>query len=95
MISIAIVEDDMKCMYQLSGYVKQYAQKNNEKIDIRMFSDGDDIIYEYKAVYDIIFMDIQMKIMDVTVIGDMLQISHPRKKAFMDELTDYVGGEVI
>lgn len=64
MIRIAIVEDDIKCMQQLTGYVKQYAQENDEKIDIKKFTDGDDIVNDYKAVYDIIFMDIQMKIMD-------------------------------
>jgi DNA-binding LytR/AlgR family response regulator len=64
MIKIAIVEDDTKYIHQLSEYVKKYAATYNEKFDIRSFSDGIDIVDDYKAEYDIIFMDIQMKIMD-------------------------------
>ncbi len=64
MVRIAIVEDDAKYMQQLCGFVKRYAGENDEIIDIKTFSDGDDIVYEYKAVYDIIFLDIQMKRMD-------------------------------
>ncbi len=64
MIHIAIVEDDLKYMQQLAGYVKRYNEENNEVIDIKTFPDGGDIVYNYKAVYDIIFLDIQMKIMD-------------------------------
>ncbi len=64
MINIAIVEDDGKYMQQLCEFVKQYTEENKEIINIETFLDGDDIVYEYKAVYDIIFMDIQMKIMD-------------------------------
>jgi len=64
MIRIAIVEDELKFMQQLIAYVKRYIIENDEKIDIKIFSDGDEIVSEYKAVYDIIFMDIQMKVMD-------------------------------
>ncbi|HWT73424.1 MAG TPA: LytTR family DNA-binding domain-containing protein [Mobilitalea sp.] len=64
MICIAIVEDDEKYLQQLCGFVKRYAEENKEVVDIKTFSDGDNIVYEYKAVYDIIFLDIQMKIMD-------------------------------
>ncbi len=64
MIKIAIVEDDLKYIQQLSEYVRRYAVENQENIDIKIFSDGIDIVDDYKADYDIIFMDIQMKIMD-------------------------------
>ena len=64
MFKIAIVEDDIMYIKQLSEYVRRYAAENQENIDIRIFSDGIDIADKYKADYDIIFMDIQMKIMD-------------------------------
>lgn len=64
MIHIAIVEDDVKYMQLLDGYVKRYSEENGEDFDIRTFTDGDGIVDDYKAVYDIIFMDIQMKILD-------------------------------
>jgi Response regulator of the LytR/AlgR family len=64
MIHVAIVEDDMKYTQLLSGYIERFSQERNEKIDVVTFADGDDIVDEYKANYDIIFMDIQMKHMD-------------------------------
>jgi DNA-binding LytR/AlgR family response regulator len=64
MIHVAIVEDDIKYIQLLSGYIDRFSQEKNEKIEIATFMDGDDIVYEYKANYDIIFMDIQMKHMD-------------------------------
>lgn len=64
MFKIAIVEDDIMYIKQLSEYIRRYAAEHQENIDIKIYSDGIDIADKYKEDYDIIFMDIQMKIMD-------------------------------
>ncbi|MFT4145675.1 MAG: LytTR family DNA-binding domain-containing protein [Mobilitalea sp.] len=64
MFKVAIVEDDIKYIRQLSEYIRRYAAENQENIEIKIFTDGIDIADDYKADYDVIFMDIQMKIMD-------------------------------
>ncbi len=64
MIRVAIVEDDVKYRNQLSGYLKRYSEEKKEVINVKAFSDGDEIVTNYKADYDIIFMDIQMEILD-------------------------------
>lgn len=64
MVRLAIVEDDVKYLEQFCEYVKRYEKEGKEQISVRTFSDGMDIITEYKPVYDIIFMDIQMKLLD-------------------------------
>ena len=64
MIHIAIIDDDVSYKSQLNGYVKKYSQENGEQFEVSLFSDGDEIVDGYKAIYDIIFLDIQMKIMD-------------------------------
>lgn len=64
MITIAVVEDDDRYMKQLCYFVEKYAHEHDVKLEVHTFSDGDEIVYEYKAKYDIILMDIQMKIMD-------------------------------
>lgn len=64
LIKIAIVDDDINYMEQLCNYTKRYAMEKNEIIEIKKFSDGIKIVDDYKANYDIIFMDIQMKILD-------------------------------
>lgn len=45
-------------------YMERMTQTMEEKIEIESFLDGDEIVREYKANFDIILMDIQMKFMD-------------------------------
>lgn len=61
---IAIVEDERKVQKQLVGYIHQYEKEKEEKFEIAVFSDGDEITHEYQSIYDIIFLDIQMERMD-------------------------------
>lgn len=64
MVHIALVEDDLICQNEMLGYLKQYEQESNEKFHISVFHDGNEIAEDYKAHYDIILMDIEMRIMD-------------------------------
>ena len=64
MIKIAIVEDEHAYAMQLQDYLHQYEKENGEVFEISLFSDGDEIVNKYKAVYDIILMDVEMKFMD-------------------------------
>jgi DNA-binding LytR/AlgR family response regulator len=64
MIRVALVEDDSNFRKELTSYLEQYEKESNEKINITIFTDGDEIVEEYKADYDIILMDIEMKFMD-------------------------------
>lgn len=64
MIKIAIVEDESMYANQLKEYLEQYEKENGEVFDITMYSDGDDIVHKYKAQFDIILMDVEMKFMD-------------------------------
>ena len=64
MVRIALVEDDENYRKELTQYLKKYEQESEEKFTISVFSDGDEIVENYKAVYDIILMDIEMTFMD-------------------------------
>lgn len=64
MIRIAIVEDEITYADQLEEFLHQYEKEKTETFEITRFSDGDGIVHNYKAKYDIILMDIQMKFMD-------------------------------
>lgn len=64
MIRIAIVDDDEFIRKQLNQYIVEFEKSYNEKFYVSQFEDAKQIVEEYKAVYDIIFMDIQMKEMD-------------------------------
>ena len=61
---LAIVEDDDKVRQQLQTYVLQYFQGRENDVDIHLFADGDEILEDYAADYDLIFLDIQMKRLD-------------------------------
>lgn len=64
MIRLALVEDDAGYRAQLKEYLARCEQSMGERFSIREFSDGDEIALNYKAEYDIILMDIEMKFMD-------------------------------
>lgn len=64
MIRIAIVEDEDHYKEQLIEYLGKFGQARGEKIEIKTYSDGDGIVEDYKAQFDIILMDVQMKFMD-------------------------------
>ncbi len=64
MIRIALVEDDAQYRRELKQYLEQYAREKCEELDIRIFTDGDEIAQDYRAEYDIIFMDILMRFMN-------------------------------
>lgn len=64
MISIAIVEDDKENQKQLQDFLLSYQKEIKEEIKITLFSNGLNFIEEYKPIYDIVFMDINMPLMD-------------------------------
>lgn len=64
MIRIALVEDDASYRQELKAYLEQYARENGEEIEVKAFTDGDEIAQDYRAEYDIIFMDILMRFMN-------------------------------
>ena len=64
MIRIAVVEDEELYAGQILEYLKRYEAEEKEGLEITLYRDGDGITSEYKAQFDIILMDIQMKFVD-------------------------------
>ena len=64
MYHIAIVEDEPEFSMQLQKYLKQYQKENNVEFKISVFHDGAEILKDYKAEYDAIFMDIEMPVVN-------------------------------
>ena len=64
MYQIAIVEDDERYQAQLERYIHRYEEESGEQFNIRLFSDGDEIVDNYAGNYDIIFLDIEMRRLD-------------------------------
>ena len=64
MIHIALVEDDETYRNVILDYLHRYEKESGQRFQISSYSDGDEIAAGYKAVYDLILMDINMRFMD-------------------------------
>ena len=64
MIRGAIVEDDAEVQGVLQEYVRRYTRQYGTEFEVTVFADGVDILEDYRAVYDIIFLDVEMKHLD-------------------------------
>ncbi|MEQ2442813.1 LytTR family DNA-binding domain-containing protein [Pseudoflavonifractor sp. CLA-AP-H29] len=64
MTRVAIVEDDRACARQLEECVRRYLKENGLDGEIVVFPDGMDIAEDYRPVWDIILMDIEMPHLD-------------------------------
>lgn len=60
MLKVAIVEDNRAAMEKLQGYLERYAQENEEKFDIAAFGDALAFLDNYRCIYDMVFMDIEL-----------------------------------
>ena len=64
MIRIAIVEDEAAVREQLTGYVQRYTRQYGTTFEVTEFSDGVEILDEYRPMYDIVLLDVEMKHLD-------------------------------
>ena len=58
---IAIVEDDAGIRQQLSAYIGKFYEEDPCRYKLSVFTDGDEILEDFRADYDLILLDIQMK----------------------------------
>ena len=64
MIHIAICDDEEKFVSHLTALIRRYAAENSEEIKITAYYDGLELIEKYDTTIDLIFLDIQMKLVD-------------------------------
>lgn len=64
MLKVAIVEDETAEAERLANFLQRYEREQGEKLLVQRFPDGLDFVENYKADFDIIFMDISMPLMD-------------------------------
>lgn len=64
MIRVAIVEDESAYVRQLQTYLHKLKEEKGIMLQVTVFTDGSEIVSRYRAEYDIILLDIQMRSMD-------------------------------
>ncbi|MFC3927600.1 LytR/AlgR family response regulator transcription factor [Streptococcus caprae] len=63
-MKIAIVEDQKIEQVRLSSYIKSYCQHKQIPVDITFFNDGIDIASDYDFSFDVIYLDVEMSVLD-------------------------------
>ena len=64
MLRIAIAEDERQTAEQLREDVIRCCEENGQQADVTIFPDGMELVEQYRAVWDIILMDIEMPHLD-------------------------------
>ena len=60
MRNIAIVEDEDLAAQALIDHIKQYEVQTGQSFQIFRFANGADFLQDYRAVYAVVFLDVQM-----------------------------------
>lgn len=61
---IAIVEDDPLSTNILKEHFNKFSKEENIDFEFFIYTDGVQIAFDYEAKYDVIFLDIEMKLLD-------------------------------
>lgn len=64
MLHVAICDDESTFVYHLTGLLEQYAVETGEHIKVTAYYDGLELIEKYDPSTDLIFLDIQMKLVN-------------------------------
>ncbi len=64
MIRVAIVDDDRLYQSQVKDYIEAYSKESGIEFSVTLYNSGMDFITDYKPVYDIAFLDIEMPLID-------------------------------
>lgn len=90
MLHIAICDDEKDFVTYLTELVYQYAAETGEEIKVSAFYDGIELIERYDATIDLIFLDIQMKMINGLRTAERIrQMDEKVGIIFLTTLTQY------
>lgn len=89
-IRVAIVEDDLKAAETLQGHLERYGQENGLQFKVRTFANPITFLEPYTADYDLVYMDIQMPLMNGMDAAHCLRdLDEKVALVFVTSLTQY------
>lgn len=90
MIKIAIVEDDKNYSDILESYVSRFSQENDVAIKVEKYPSGEQFLFSYELIYDLIFMDIELPGIDgMTTAGEIRKIDSEVIIIFVTNMAQY------
>lgn len=64
MVKIAVAEDDQGCTRQIREFLTRYGRERGEDLGVSCFSNGAELVRDYRPIWDVILLDIEMPEMD-------------------------------
>jgi len=90
MIHIAICDDEKDFVAYMKGLLKQYAAETGEEIKVTAYYDGIELIEKYDTTIDLIFLDIQMRLVNGLRAAERIrQMDENVSIIFLTTLTQY------
>lgn len=90
MTHIAICDDEEQFVTHLSGLLERYAEETGEEIRVTAYYDGMELIEKYDTTIDLIFLDIQMRMVDgLRTAAHIRQMDERVGLIFLTTLTQY------
>lgn len=87
---IGILEDDVEVAETIKGYVQKFFYERSENVSIFIFYDAFTLIESYRSDMDVLFMDIQMNLMNGMEAAMRIRQSDPRVLiVFVTNLAQY------
>lgn len=77
MLHVGIVEDEAGSRRLLREMIEKYALENQKEIAVREFSDGTEIVENYRPDYDILLLDIEMPAMNGMEAAEKIRETDP------------------
>ena len=89
-IRVAIAEDDPKASTTLTSHLERFGKENGIHFSVQVFDDALLLLDHYSADYDLIFMDIQMPMMNGMDAAQCLrELDQEVALVFVTSLTQY------
>lgn len=90
MIHMAICDDEKDFVRYLTSLINKYAVETGEEIKVTAYYDGMDLIEKYDTTIDLIFLDIQMRLVDGLRAAERIrQIDEKVSIIFLTSLVQY------
>lgn len=90
MLHVAICDDEREFVSFLSNLIQKYAGETGEAVKITAFYDGMELVEKYDTTFDLIFLDIQMKLLDGLHAAERVRQMDERVSIiFLTTLTQY------